>query len=134
MGMCGNLFGDEKGKFLNLCPGISSIIILLLILTIFLYGPKCERMHFDNADRTKNVIANAEIAQKIVEIHLYREDAGILRLNEELDYKADVDFDEQNYEWIVHFYVDLPDGRAALDSGRTIWIRRDDGRATNIAR
>lgn len=110
------------------------MIILLLILNLFLHKPVCERMHFDDADRSKNVIANAEIAQKFVEIHLYREDAGILRLYEELDYNVDVTYDDQNYEWIVHFSVEPPDGGFVIDGGRTIWIRRDDGRVTNVSR
>lgn len=108
--------------------------ILLLSLNLLLYKPVCERMHFDNADRTKNVISNEEIAQKIVEIHLYCEDAGILRLYEELDYDVDVTYDEQNYEWIVHFSVKGEEGYPVVDSGRTIWIRRDNGRITNVSR
>lgn len=110
------------------------MIILLLILNLFFNKPVCERSHFDNADRTMNVIANEEMAQKIVEIHLYREDAGILRLYEELDYDVDVTFDEQNYEWIVHFSAKMPDGYFAVDSGRTVWLRRDNGRVTNVSR
>ena len=121
-------------KNLNIYIGMAIMIILLLFLNLFLNKPICGRMHFDNADRTKNVIANAEMAQKIVEIHLYREDAGILRLYEELDYNVDVTYDEPNYEWIVHFSAKAPNGCLAIDSGRTIWIRRDNGRVTNVSR
>lgn len=110
------------------------MIILLLILNLFLHKPVCDRMHFDDADRSKNVIANAEIAQKFVEIHLYREDAGILRLYEELDYNVDVTYDEPNYEWIVHFSAKSQNGCWVIDGARTIWIRRDNGRVTNVSR
>lgn len=110
------------------------MIIFILILNLFINQPVCGRMHFDNADRTQNVIASAEIAQKIVEIYLYNEDAGILRLYEELDYDVEVTYDEQSYEWIVHFSPKLQDGKYALDSSRTVWIRRDNGRVTNISR
>lgn len=121
-------------KNLNIYLGISIMIIFILILNLFINQPVCGRMHFDNADRTQNVIVSAEIAQKIVEIYLYNEDVGILRLYEELDYDVEVTYDEQSYEWIVHFSPKLQDGKYALDSSRTVWIRRDNGRVTNISR
>ena len=92
------------------------------------------RIHFVDADRSKNAIANAETAQKIVEFYLYSEEAGILRLYEEFDYDVEVTYDEQNYEWIVHFSARLQDGRYVLDGSRTVWIRRDNGRITNVSR
>ena len=55
-------------KNLNIYLGISIMIIFILILNLFINQPVCGRMHFDNADRTQNVIVSAEIAQKIVEI------------------------------------------------------------------
>ena len=121
-------------KNLNIYLGISIITTFLLILNLFLNKPVCERIHFVDADRSKNAIANAETSQKIVEFYLYSEEAGILRLYEEFDYDVEVTYDEQNYEWIVHFSARLQDGRYVLDGSRTVWIRRDNGRITNVSR
>lgn len=121
-------------KNLNIYLSISLLIIFLLILNIYTRKPECNRVHSEYINRNKDVIFNEEMAVKIVELYLYREDAGILELLRDFEYDVQVSFDDQKYEWIVHFNAILPNHKILLDGSRTIWIRRDTGIITDFHR
>lgn len=121
-------------KNLNSYLGISFFIIFLLIFNIYTRKPVCNRVHGEYIHKNKDVILNEEMAVKIVELYLYREDAGILELHRDFDYDVKVSFDDQKYEWIVHFTAILPNHKILLDGSRTIWIRKDTGIITDFHR
>lgn len=121
-------------KNLNIYLSISLLLIFLLMLNIYTRKPECNRVHSEYINRNKDVILNEEMAVKIVELYLYREDAGILELHRDFEYDVQVSFDDQKYEWIVRFNAILPNHKILLDGNRTIWIRRDTGIITDFHR
>lgn len=125
-----NMYKKIINRLLNIYLIISVFTILFLGVCLETREPKCEREHLDDIDRTKDVIPDAETAKRLVEIFFYREDAGIMRMYEHIEYNVDVDFDEQKYQWIVSF---MPK-KLILDANGTAWVSRDKGVIMDISR
>lgn len=95
--------------------------------------PNCEHIHLDEIDRTKDVIQNANVAEKIAEIFMKSQE-GKLAWGKEIEYGVDVAYDEQNYEWIVYYdaNANVEENHMILDASKTIRIRRDYGIITGF--
>lgn len=90
--------------------------------------PECEHIHLDEIDRTKDVVPNANSAEKIAEIFMKSQE-GKLAWGKGIEYGVDISYDEQNYEWIVHYDANsnVEGDYMILDADKEIWKRRDYG-------
>lgn len=117
--------------FLTLCS-----VLLNIALGIYLdmREPKCEHIHLDEIERTKNVIPNEKVAEKIAEIFMNSQE-GKLAWGHGIEYGVDVTYDDQNYEWVVYYdaNANVEEGLMILDANKKIWIRRDYGIVTGFA-
>lgn len=91
----------------------------------------------DRIDRSKDVIPNAETANKLAVEFMDRmteEEGGALGWGEKSDYELkEIIFDVRNYEWKVKYEITAPDGGVVIDGGKTVWIRRDTGEVVGYA-
>lgn len=91
-----------------------------MILNIYTRKPECNRVHSEYINRNKDVIFNEEMAVKIVELYLYREDAGILELHRDFEYDVEMEKSSQSIKEMEY------------DSQETkiVRIRKDNGMIT----
>lgn len=117
--------------FLILC---SVLLNMILGTYLSIREPKCEHIHLDEIDRTKNVIPNEKVAKKIAEIFMKSQE-GKLAWGRKIEYGVEVTYDDQNYEWIVFFdaNANVEEDYVILDANKKIWIRRDYGIITGFA-
>lgn len=115
---------DKKLKIIYVGLGISIIMIVFLSVKIYTRKPVCERTHVDDIDRTKDLVPDAEMAKKIVDLY---HDAMKRQETDKYDYNVKVYFEEEKYVWIVWYDIIIPEGVYLFDGGYGGWVRRDNG-------
>lgn len=115
-----------KRKILYICLGIMMLIDGALGMYILEREPVCDRTHWSDVDRTKDIVPDEETGRRIAEASFKREKSA-WGYHEELDYQVEVTYDELSYEWIVTYDVVPPEGGFVLDGRRIFGVRRDNG-------
>lgn len=116
-----------KIKIRYVCFVISIFINALLVEHIMNMEPACEHIHYDDIDREKDIIQDEETAARIAEAVL-RMEKSMWGLSEDRTYYAEITYNDEEYEWIVHFDVNPPGEPIVwLDAERIVGVRRDSG-------
>lgn len=115
-----------KRKVLYICLGIFMLIDSALVNYILEREPVCERTHWSDADRSKDIVPDEETAMRLAEASFRMEKSG-WGYQEDVNYQVEVDYHEPSYEWIVTYAIAAPKGYIYLDGTRTFGVRRDNG-------
>lgn len=110
-----------KMKILYVCFTLSFLINMALSIHLLKRQPVCEHKHWDDIDRTKDVIPDGKTA-----ILLAKEQLDGKWIGEDYPYVYFVFFNEPSYEWIV-FFRHRPEDRFYVDGECVVWLRRDNG-------
>lgn len=119
---------EKKNRILFICLGISYLIIGILYIYLLKYELICNRVHINDVDKGRNIIPDAETAEKIA----YALVEGNLGFKVSEIYEVKVIFDQQTSEWEVLFYQITPEGKYVLDAGGVVKIKRDSGIVTEF--
>ena len=115
-----------KRKILYICLVVFMYIDSVLINYILEREPVCDRVHWSDVDRTKDMVPDEETAIRIAEADFKMEKSG-WGYQEGTDYQIEVTYDEPSYEWIVTYDVVPPEGKSVLDGQRIFGVKRDNG-------
>ena len=118
----------KKNRILFICLGVAYLIIGILYIYLVKYGLVCERVHINDVDKGRDIIADEETARKIA----YALVEGKLGFEESKKYQTEVSFNQRTNEWEVFFHQMTPEGAFVLDAGGVIRIERDSGIVTEI--
>ncbi len=114
-----------KNKILFVCLSISILINALLVIHIINMEPPCEHIHYDDIDRTKDIVSDEETARRMAEAVL-RMEKSAWGLKEDF-YYTEIFYNEAGHEWIVYFDLNPPGEVSILDAERIAGVRRDNG-------
>ena len=115
-----------KNKILYACISISILINALLVIHIINMEPPCEHIHYDDIDKTNDIVPDEETARRIAETVL-RMEKSAWGLKEDYNYYTDITYNEAGHEWIVYFDLNPPGEFSILDAERIAGVRRDNG-------
>lgn len=110
-----------KNKILYACLSISILINAQLVMYIINMEPPCEHIHYDDIDRTKDIVPDEDTVRRIAETVL-RMEKSAWGLKED-HYYTDITYNEAGHEWIVIF----SSNSSGSDKERVIGIRKDYG-------
>ena len=111
-----------KNKILYACISISILINALLVIHIINMEPPCEHIHYDDIDKTNDIVPDEETARRIAETVL-RMEKSAWGLKEDYNYYTDITYNEAGHEWIVIFSPKSSES----DKERVVGIRKDRG-------
>ena len=117
-----------KSKILYICLGISLLINIILSVCVV----NLRNTNGNKIDRTRSMVPDEKTAERIAEAYLDTLE-GILGWEENVEYEAEITFDEENYEWIVHYRPKVPEGYMVLDGAKIVGVRKDNGMLTFYA-
>lgn len=115
-----------KRKIIYICLSASILINALLVIHVINMDPLCEHIHYDDIDRTKDIVPDEETARRMAEAVL-RMEKSAWGLKEDCNYYTDINYNEAGHEWIVYFDLNPPGEVGILDAERIAGVRRDNG-------
>lgn len=111
-----------KTKFLYLCLGIFTLIIIFMCRHIIKYKPYCEYIHVEEINEIQNRVPDEDVAEKIADVVI----EAHCELKEGCTYHKEVTYEEQSNEWKVTYIQVTPDGEYLWETKVEIGINKDN--------
>ncbi len=103
------------------------IINILLCIHITKSNSMYKPVYEDEIEKDKNIIPDKETAARVAQIVVETLDEYVKGIDEGIEYEITVTFDEEKYEWVVH-YMPEQEGDVIFGGEIIIRIRRDNGK------
>lgn len=117
----------KSSKFLYFILVFSIVTNILLCVHIAESSSKYKPVYKDEIKRDESIIPDKEAAQRVAQTVVETLDEYVKGIDEGIEYEITVTFDEEKYEWVVH-YMPEQEGYVIFGGEIIIRIRKDDGR------